>query len=171
MSCVAEAIENVRLETTSAEAKYRELVEAVAGGETKLGQDAVAVIGGLGKTLDQFRLDCEDAAASVADRLVAAEATRLTGHELCMAQREVARADSILGTINSAAAAISMALVVTMKREFLRVTDYQARVRSEISRLGELSQPQAAGRPPSGDRTAGRGNPPCVEISAGARQP
>jgi hypothetical protein len=107
---IAEAIEVLKEETRNWDTRYGEMVADMAAGNTPPA-DVLVVLSTVGKTLDAFQADCEDAAANRADVAAMAEAQRLAGCEIRIAQGVVAKlnadAQVIGGVVNAVVAELS----------------------------------------------------------------
>jgi plasmid stabilization system protein ParE len=135
MSCITEAMEHLGTEKTAAEGKYRQLVEAVASGVRNPGRDDLATLGVLGKTLDQFEHDCQDAAAVLADRAAGREAQRLTVGPLREGQAAVARFNADLAEIDRIGQAVGAAVYNAPRQAVDQARDYARRLQDEVTIL------------------------------------
>ncbi len=131
---IADAIETLKTESVNAESRYRELVADVAGGK-KPGPDDLAVLSTLGRSIDQFKLDCDEAAANEADKRAVAEATRLAREVVPEAQQAASVAYSAAQTIGNAIDAITAAVTAAVRPEVERRRSYVAQIIAEMSVL------------------------------------
>ena len=128
------AVADLKRRTATAEQQYARLVQTTAAGESPA-DDALVVLSTLGKSMEQFQTDCQDAAAAVADRKASAEAARIAREDLPRAQQAASVAIAAAQAIGDAIDGIVGAVTAIVRPEVERQQNYVGLLFGENSRL------------------------------------
>ncbi len=134
MSTVTEAIESLRQQKKQAEADYARLVKDVAGGGQPAGE-ALAVLALVGKSMEQFQLDCQEAAAAAADAKAQANAGRLSTGLLREANGRVTALSNQHDAISNTVRVLLNAVGTALQAPVDAARSYANQLNGEVARL------------------------------------